>query len=153
MNVPHKCEHVYLWELRLGQSRLAHLWRLAHGDVALGQWTLREGLGHQVLTGLAVRHVGLPVAVIPSATVPLTTSTTPGLTFRSTTTCKQTENRLISYSWFSSASPLVTPSIASFYISLKIANRAGWYIEFVRYINIFFISDTVWGNTIYIDIQ
>ncbi len=150
MNVPHKCEHVYLWELRLGQSRLAHLWRLAHGDVALGQWTLREGLGHQVLTGLAVRHVGLPVAVIPSATVPLTTSTTPGLTFRSTTTCKQTENRLISYSWFSSASPLVTPSIASFY--LFIANRAGVYrvCTIHQYI---FISDTVWGNTIYIDIQ
>ncbi len=27
------------------------------------------------------------------------------------------------------------------------------YIEFVRYIDIFFISDTVWGNNVYIDIQ
>ncbi len=29
--------------------------------------------------------------------------------------------------------------------------RAGRYIEFVRYIDIFFISDTIWGNTVYID--
>ncbi len=90
VNIQHECERVYLRELRLGQSRLAHLWRLAHGDVALGQWTLREGLGHQVLTGLAAWCVGQAIAVITSATVPLTTSTTPGLTFRSTTTCKQT---------------------------------------------------------------
>ncbi len=34
-----------------------------------------------------------------------------------------------------------------------IAIRAGRYIEFVRYINIFSINDTVWGNTVYIAIQ
>ncbi len=36
------------------------------------------------------------------------------------------------------------------YYYIKI--RAGQYIKFVRYIDIFFISDTVWSNTV-IDIQ
>lgn len=53
----------YLGEFRLGQARLAHLGGLAHGDVTLGERSLGEGLGAQVLAGLAATHVAvLPVA-------------------------------------------------------------------------------------------
>lgn len=44
----------YLGQLCLGKARLAHLRGLTHGNVALGQWPLREGLGGPILTGLAV---------------------------------------------------------------------------------------------------
>ncbi len=44
-------------------------------------------------------------------------------------------------------------SVQSSEISPVGQGRAEWYIEFVQYIDIFFISDTVWGNTVYIDIQ
>lgn len=43
----------YLGELWLGEARLAHLRWLAHGDVALCQWPLGEGLGGPILAGLA----------------------------------------------------------------------------------------------------
>lgn len=49
----------YLGELCLGKARLAHLRGLTHGDVALGQWPLREGLGGPILTGLAVSSQAL----------------------------------------------------------------------------------------------
>ena len=45
----------YLGQLWLGEARLAHLRRLAHGDVALSQGPLGEGLGGPVLAGLAAR--------------------------------------------------------------------------------------------------
>ncbi|TNN77048.1 hypothetical protein EYF80_012686 [Liparis tanakae] len=41
----------------LGESRLAHLRRLAHVDVALRQRPLGEGLGAQILAGLAATQV------------------------------------------------------------------------------------------------
>lgn len=46
-----------LWEFRLRETRLAHLWRLAHVDVALRQGTLWERLGTQILACLADTHV------------------------------------------------------------------------------------------------
>lgn len=49
----------YLGELWLGEARLAHLRRLAHGDVALCQWPLGEGLGGPILAGLARRSITL----------------------------------------------------------------------------------------------
>lgn len=48
-----------LGQLWLGEARLAHLRGLAHGDVALCQWALGEGLGGPVLAGLAVWSVTL----------------------------------------------------------------------------------------------
>lgn len=50
---------LYLGKLWLGEARLAHLRGLAHGDVALCQWPLGEGLGGPILTGLAVWSIAL----------------------------------------------------------------------------------------------
>lgn len=54
----------YLGELCLGKARLAHLGRLTHRDVALGQWPLREGLGGPILTGLAASSQALSAALV-----------------------------------------------------------------------------------------
>lgn len=53
----------YLGKLCLGKARLAHLRGLTHGDVALGQRPLREGLGGSILTGLAVSSQALSAAL------------------------------------------------------------------------------------------
>lgn len=89
-----------LWELRLGEPRLAHLRRLAHVHVALRQRPLGEGLGRQILAGLAPTRVAAmlptvcsssPSAVSHVAAVSLTdtssptTSTTARLTFHTST--------------------------------------------------------------------
>lgn len=49
----------HLGQLGLGEARLAHLGGLAHGDVALCQGALREGLGRHILAGLAVGEIRL----------------------------------------------------------------------------------------------
>lgn len=49
----------YLGKLRLGETRLAHLRGLAHGDVALCQRPLGEGLGGPILASLAVWSIAL----------------------------------------------------------------------------------------------
>lgn len=54
----------YLGKLCLGKARLAHLRGLTHGDVALCQWPLREGLGGPILTGLAVSSQALSAALV-----------------------------------------------------------------------------------------
>lgn len=61
------CFFPHLWELRLGQAWLAHLWGLAHGNIALCQRALGEWLRHQILARLASRHRGLPAAVVSHA--------------------------------------------------------------------------------------
>ncbi|TNN42701.1 hypothetical protein EYF80_047094 [Liparis tanakae] len=61
----------YLGQLRLGEARLAHLGGLAHGDVALGQRPLGEGLGGPVLADLAVRSVPLTGALVARPADPL----------------------------------------------------------------------------------
>lgn len=77
-----------LGQLWLGEARLAHLRRLAHGDVALCQWPLGEGLGGPVLASLAVWSVALTGTLVCRSTNPLS-STTPGLTLHSSTTCSR----------------------------------------------------------------
>lgn len=52
-----KLQETNLREFRLRETRLAHLRRLAHVDVALGQGTLGERLGTQILACLADTHV------------------------------------------------------------------------------------------------
>lgn len=47
----------YLGEIRLREARLAHLRGLAHGDVALCQWPLGEGLGGSVLADLTIGSI------------------------------------------------------------------------------------------------
>lgn len=75
----------YLGELWLGEARLAHLRGLTHGDVALCQWSLGEGLGGSVLAGLAVWSITLTGTLVSRATDPLSPAT-PRLTFHSSTT-------------------------------------------------------------------
>ena len=52
-------DDLYLGQLWLGETRLAHLRGLAHGDVALCQWPLGEGLGGPIHAGLAVWSIAL----------------------------------------------------------------------------------------------
>ncbi len=75
----------YLGQLWLGEARLAHLRGLAHGDVALCQRPLGEGLGGPILAGLAVWSVTLTGTLVPRATDPLPPAT-PRLTLHSSTT-------------------------------------------------------------------
>lgn len=70
----------HLGQLRLGETRLAHLGGLAHGDVALGQGPLREGLRCYILAGLAAGQVRL--AGPRKAKPVLLASTTTCLAFR-----------------------------------------------------------------------
>lgn len=77
---PHRHHHLswrwcYLGKFWLREPRLAHLWRLAHGDVTLRQRPLGEGLGDPILADLTVQHVRAdPLA-----------STAAGFTFHSST--------------------------------------------------------------------
>lgn len=67
---------------------MAHLRGLAHGDVPLGKWALREWLRHHILAGLAVGQVALAVDLVPQATVSLA-GPTAQLPFRNPTTFEQ----------------------------------------------------------------
>lgn len=75
----------YLGQLGLGEARLAHLRGLAHGDVALCQRPLGEGLGGPILASLAVWSVTLTGTLVSRATDPLPPAT-PRLTLHSSTT-------------------------------------------------------------------
>lgn len=75
----------YLRQLWLGEARLAHLRGLAHGDVALRQRPLGEGLGGPVLAGLAVWSVTLTGTLVCRPTDPLPPATS-RLTLHSSTT-------------------------------------------------------------------
>lgn len=75
----------YLGQLWLGEARLAHLRRLAHGDIALSQRPLGEGLGGPILAGLAVWSIALTATLVSRATDPLAPAT-PRLTLHSSTT-------------------------------------------------------------------
>lgn len=75
----------YLGKLWLGEARLAHLRGLAHGDVALCQRPLREGLGGPILAGLAVWSVALTDNLVSRATDPLPPAT-PRFSLHSSTT-------------------------------------------------------------------
>lgn len=78
-NAPVSVSPAHLGQLRLGEARLAHLGGLAHGDVALRQGTLREGLRCHILAGLAAGQVCLAGPRKPKPV--LLTSATTRLTF------------------------------------------------------------------------
>lgn len=61
----------YLGQLGLREAGLAHLGGLAHGDVALSQRPLGEGLGGPVLAGLAVGSVTLTGTLVCRSSGPL----------------------------------------------------------------------------------
>lgn len=104
-----------LGEFRLGEPRLAHLWRLAH-VVALRQRPLGEGLGAQVLAGLAAAHMSsmpalhssIPSTVVPrvptvslaAASSPAASSTACLALHTSTTTLDENVRRQLFYSSF-----------------------------------------------------
>lgn len=83
----------YLGELWLGEAWLAHLRGLAHGDVALCQRPLGEGLGGSVLAGLAVWSITLTGTLVSGATDPLPPAT-PRLTLHSPTTLMKKKEKI-----------------------------------------------------------
>lgn len=83
----------YLGQLWLGEARLAHLRGLAHGDVALCQWPLGEGLGGPILADLTVWSVTLTGPLVSRATDPLPPTTARFSLHSSTTLIEETNKK------------------------------------------------------------
>lgn len=111
----------HLGKLRLGESGLAHLGRLAHGDVALCQWPLGERLGSPIQADLTVWHVTNPL--VPRTTDPLAPATA-RFTLHSDTTFHENRYKHVEHD-FSPSESFKKPQISERQSRVKMLPAAG----------------------------